>query len=598
MEAMRKPVFPRIFGLLAFYFAVFIVLVIIQFAREGGFTYRVGDLVVSGRYQKDADPLNPQEYALSGKVSVFFGGMEFYLGSDEGNKGGLDLSVQGSRSLIYPEYMVLSGETVLFRFSGGTELAFTTQYSGGAPELKINGVFSEDSAELALPYKPFRSSKIQDQGGQFIVAAGGVNYTFGRSPLDRERQVIVLGSENPAVSYRAVPDQRNFNPGDFTLPQALDRGQYEAALTQWRDRSFSLWNRTITRNAGDEDMVIAYAGEAVRRGVYKAAVAAVPGAFLNGSQRTYVSSVFLGRMDQSLRSLTAIEREKSSRLSRMINERSPELLKEPQVFAYLGVRGYGTFIDDALELVRSIDPAALSIDLTPGILEGWEYWTSYQAGRENPFERLIDQACFVISGGVRRENEGIFVFQGNGANLEFNARLGNALILYGEKAGRDEWAALGRSLVLSVLSLFDGSLLAPEALVISESGALERTEETRLSSARLYRTLQPDEYYPRAVSIGVVNGVWAWTAAAVQGELRENDVLDISVSFPVGETHYMLIRGIRPFAKIQLYNIDYRTDPQFERYDSSGWSYSASEQTLLLKMKHQASVEHIRIYPL
>jgi hypothetical protein len=58
----------------------------------------------------------------------------------------------------------------------------------------------------------------------------------------------------------------------------------------------------------------------------------------------------------------------------------------------------------------------------------------------------------------------------------------------------------------------------------------------------------------------------------------------------------MLIRGLRPFVKIQLYGIDYRTDPQFERYDSSGWSFSSSEQTLLLKLKHRSQVEHIRVF--
>jgi hypothetical protein len=589
---MRKPVVPKIFGLLAFYLTVFMFLAIIQFTKQGGFTYRVGNLVVSGRYQKDAGPANPREYPLSGEASVFFGGMEFSLGG--GN--GLDLALDGGREIIRPEYMVLSDETALFRFSGGTELVFTTQYSGGAPELRINGVFTGDSAELALPYKPFRSSKVKDQDGQFVITAGGVNYTFDRSSLDRERQVLVLRSESPVVSYRAIPEHRDFNPGDFVLPQALDKEQYEAALTRWRDRSFSLWNRAITLDASDEELIIAYVGEAVRRGVYKSAVSAVPGSFLNGSQRTYVSSVFLGRMDQSLRSLTAIEREKSSRLSRMINEKSPDFLRESHVIAYLGIRGYETFIDDALELVRSVDPAALSVDLTPGILEGWGDWTIYRPDGENPFDRLIDQACFVISGGVRKEAREVLVFQGNETNLEFNTRLGSALVLYGEKAGRDEWAALGRSLILSVLSLLDDSLSAPDTLVRSENGALESAGDTRLSSARLYQILFPGAYYPRAVNIGSAGGVWAWTAAAAVQGVMQGGVLDISVSFPVGETHYMLIRGIRPFSKIQLYNIDYRTDPQFERYDSSGWSYSSSEQTLLLKMKHQISAEHIRIY--
>jgi hypothetical protein len=162
--------------------------------------------------------------------------------------------------------------------------------------------------------------------------------------------------------------------------------------------------------------------------------------------------------------------------------------------------------------------------------------------------------------------------------------------------GNVTWAGLGRSIILSTLSIIDPSGMLPKTLTLSVQGDIvESTPEDKINSARIYRLLAPKaDNYPHAVSIGP-GGVWAWTAAPLSS-VQENNVLDITVSFPVGETHYMMIRGIRPFAKIQLYNIDYRTDPQFERYDSSGWSYSSSEQTLLLKIRHRNPVEHIRIF--
>ena len=71
--------------------------------------------------------------------------------------------------------------------------------------------------------------------------------------------------------------------------------------------------------------------------------------------------------------------------------------------------------------------------------------------------------------------------------------------------------------------------------------------------------------------------------------------MNIDVTFLADETHFMIIRGIPSFSRMQLYNIDFRTDPQFERYDSSGWSYNSQEQTLVLKMRHRDQVERIRI---
>jgi hypothetical protein len=165
--------------------------------------------------------------------------------------------------------------------------------------------------------------------------------------------------------------------------------------------------------------------------------------------------------------------------------------------------------------------------------------------------------------------------------------------------GREEWAEIGRSLVLSIIALSESS----GPLTVASDGSIAGSPGgSVLSSGRVYRLLRQGEYQPRAVSIGRASGgIWTWTvASAVRAAYSQNEegntILDISVSFPAGETHYMIIRGIRPFIQLQLYDIPFRTDPQFERYDSSGWSYSASEQTLVLKMKHRISTEHIEIF--
>jgi hypothetical protein len=133
-------------------------------------------------------------------------------------------------------------------------------------------------------------------------------------------------------------------------------------------------------------------------------------------------------------------------------------------------------------------------------------------------------------------------------------------------------------------------------LVLSPGGEITENPSSTVTvpTARLYHILNPGEYYTRAVAIA--NNIWTWTAAQAISASLQNNVLDISVSFPIEETHYMIIRGIRPFSRIQLYDKDYRTDPQFERYDSSGWSYVSAEQSLLVKMRHRSVIEHIRIF--
>jgi hypothetical protein len=529
---------------------------------------------------------------------VYFGGLEFRV---SGGNGFSLIDRAGNRNPVFPETMTLSGDTAAFRLSGGAELSFNTHYLGGSPELRISAAFPEDAAQLEIPIKPLKSSRVRESGdGSVVVSAGGTNYTFGRSAQGKIDGLLLLNAGLP-VSYRAVPEKKEFSPDDFIIPQAGERGAYESILIRWRDQNFSLWNRTVA-SRNDEDLVTAYEGEAVRRGNYKAAVSAVSPAFVAGGLSTHESAVYLGRMDRALQSFISAERDRISRLSRQINEKSPDFLKEPHVFEFFAVRGYLNFLSDGVELVRAMDPAVLPPDLAPGIFEGYLDMKQYRPNNDNPFERLVDQACFVISESIRRDGDRVLVFKGDTADTEFNLRLGKGLLDWAENSGSGnssggDWAAVGRSLVLTVLALSDESGTAPASFVLSEDGTFTGSTDRQISTARLYRILKPGEYFPRAAGIGAgVNGIWAWTASPSVTAAQENNVLDISVSFPAGETHYMMIRGVRPFTKIQLYNTDFRTDPQFERYDSSGWVYAAQDQILVLKMKHRSSIEHIRIF--
>jgi hypothetical protein len=587
----------------------------IQFTKQGNFTQRIGAAVVTGqgRPPEEGSPgPGPNEHPITGGASVFFGGLEFRMKAGDGEDGFVLIDKKGIRYPAVPELMVVLDDTANFRLPGGTELAFVTQYSDGKPELRISGNFSEDISGAELPFRLLRSSRIREDGdGEFTVIADGINYTFGRSAVGEGREFLSLKADGAPVFYRAVPEKKTFTPDDFILSQAFTRSAYNDTVTRWRDKNFSLWNRIIT-SQNDEDVVIAYSGEAVKRGNYKAAVSAASPAFLTGAKRTYESSVYLGGMNQALRSFTGGEREKISRLSRQFNEKSLEFLQESHIFEFLAVRGFVNFIDDGTELIRAVDPEILTLELTPGVFEGDLDLKHYRPHGDNPFDRLIDQSCYIISEGIRRfkeirrsgdSREGQFtgdwvlVFQGAAADVEFNLRLGKALWMWAESSNRSDWAALGRSLVVSVLSLADETGTSPAGLLLSDDGQITEDRGARISSARLYRILNPGEYSPRPAAIGSgVSGIWTWTAASAVTAAQENNILDISVSFPAGETHYMMIREIRPFAKLQLYNIDYPTDPQFERYDSSGWAYSAQDQVLLLKMKHRTTVEHIRIF--
>jgi hypothetical protein len=597
---MRKPLILRFLIFLAAYAVVLAALIQFQFAKKASFTYRAGELVIQGRYGKrspgEFSPSNV--YPLEGEAGVFFGGMEFRLGEE----GAFTLTGPGGVSRARLQSMTLADNGVYFHLAEGPELLFITQYSGGAIELLIRAEFAdpgeeeaeEENRSLTLTYRPLPTSRARESGGAFVLNTGGVNYTFNRNTGPNRE--IRLETQNPSISYRVLPEKQTARPEEFIIPAAQDSAEYEAIFTLWLDQSYLGWTRAASQapsreNVLDGEMISAYMSEALKRGAYKAAVAAA--AAVPEAAPSYEASPYVDRMDTSLRALAAAEREKSARLARLLNEKSPDFFKEYRVIEYLGVRDYGSLLDDTALMLRGFDPAAMTVEQAVSFLEGFLDWEQFRSGRNNPFERFIDQAVFVITENIKKEPRTGYalVFSENEADAELNFRLGSALLRYSDETK----IALGRTLILSALSTADVSGAVPAALIVDYGGHFSaKTGGPLLLSSRIYRICRTGEFYARAQSLGA--GIWAWTAASPISAIQADpETLRITVNFPAGETHYLFIRGIKAFADFSLGGVSLYQDPQFERYDTSGWTYSTSEQTLLIKLRHRSEAEQITI---
>ncbi|MDR2786694.1 MAG: hypothetical protein LBB83_12360 [Treponema sp.] len=601
---MKKPVAPRIAGLLVLYLGVFTFLVVLQFSRQRGFTRHVGAMIISGRYgetaQNDDAGANLNEFLPEGDLGVFFGGMEFRITGPGGDFA--FLRSDGKRETPPILALAIEEDSAVIRFAGTgdpqsrLELVFNSRISSGRPELQITGSFGGDYTGFEIPFRPLRNSRVQNMANEdFSVTAEGSDFSFSASRLDVTRRMVIADAESPVIVYRSISGEDSFSPADYVLAEARTPGQYADQVSQWRNQVFAAWNRTPTASLDNEELVTAYVADAVHRGVYREVVSRIPRSFLDSSRRTYVSSPFFGRLAQSLRSLSAAEQERTSRLT---ESAAAEFFAAPHVIAENAVRGNNALVDKGIALLSALE--APTLNLVPPILEAFVDLAAYRDG-DNSLDYLIEPSLSLVAGTLRKDGTDgrILVFAEDGgefaAYAEFNLRLGAALDQYGRLAGRNDWAAAGRSLVLSVLAQTDTVGMVPPAFTLNAGGVFTPKRESRFSAARFYRYLRFDNY-PRAEKIaGGING-WVWTAVSSVNITQNGDITDIAVGFPVGETHYMILWGIKPFTKIQLYGIDYRTDPQFERYDSSGWSYSSSEQALLLKVKHQNPVEHIVIY--
>jgi hypothetical protein len=356
------------------------------------------------------------------------------------------------------------------------------------------------------------------------------------------------------------------------------------------------------------------------RGEYETALAAIP----DGYERNSELAVFLGRLDQGLRSLADQERTAEARFLRLSSLNGSALLSDLQpsgtaearsadlrpaaLLEYLAMRGKSDQLNSIARSIRGIAPSAVSLEHVPEIFAGYTVWARYapvsfslsssQPSSENPFTHLLDSAFRLLGEGLTLHPDGkrVFVCHDATADIAFNLRLAQTLIRY---SGEDDSAltALGRSLILSVLSFNDENGMLPARLFFdfSTSGNV-REDIDRLDSAWIYHLLDMSEYAPHAVHLG--GSVWLWTAATVPvlnsaaSTKLSQSPLDIAVSFPPGQTHYLFLRGISRPNSIQLHGVDSPANPNFEQ-ESSGWSYSPSAQSVLLKLTHRETIEHI-----
>ena len=564
---MKKPLMSRILILTAVYCAVFFLIVILQFFGKGGFSYSIGAMTISGRYLQAPDTdIEQADQLLSSGVRIFFGGLEFNM----------DLfltGIDGDFLPASPEYMTMEENHAQFYLPGGTTLVFTPTETARGPELIINAGFADDAAEITIPIATRRASIFRDDG-LIGVMFNGERYFLGRTGEELETLRIVLSRNNPSISHRAVGRgrQRFFDPADYTIAML---NQYESVLANWRNASFNHWNQNAS-SLQSEDDIVAYLSEALARGNFIAAGNAIPQNFINSPGHSHISAVYIGGMEQAYRSFDAFEQNKTNRITHLLRERSADIFKENNVLDFLFTRNNTALANETIALLQNLDPQRLSIEHCSGILEAYLDFRRWRSAGTNPAERFIDRVHFLISEYIRRDNANDLIYISHNAasnpadSAEFSLRLGMGLLSWAQAAGNAEWEAVSRSLVLSAIT----------------SGGI--------GSGNLYNILNLSGNYPRAVRLSD-DGLWAWTISPSVTASTIAGNLNIAVSFPVNLSHFMIIRGVRPFLRLQLYNTNWPSSVYFERYDSSGWVYHPQEQTLVLKMRHRSPVENIFI---
>jgi hypothetical protein len=520
-------------------------------------------MTVKGRYLQTSQ-LTEEIEEITGGVKVFYGGLEFNLKEERG-KGLTLTNVNGVNTPVNPQMMLITDNSARFILPGGTALTFNSIDSARGQELHINAEFAADASEVTIPVVPRRSSIIMD-AGQLGIMYGGLRFVFSSMGQELENGYLTLSTDNTFISYRARGRQRAFDPADYIIAQVSD---YDNVLRNWQNASFNQWNQNAASLLYEDD-IIAYSAQALSRGSYATAAGAISRNFINSPRQSYRSSGFVGGMTSAYTSFYYYENEKNNLITGLIRERSLNILKEEHILDFLFTRSNLVFANEVIDIINNASPDLLTPDHCPGLLEVFYDIRRWRPEANNPIEHLTEQMLLHISDNLHRdtENDAVYASSSESNNSEYSMRLGKALVFWADATQNTEWSGIGRSLILSAVA--NGN------------------------AGRLHNILNPTNYYPRAAWL-TNEGHWAWTVSSSVRASYIDSNLNISVSFPANMTHFMIIRGVRPFLRIQIHGMDWRTDSQFERYDSSGWTYYSGDQILILKLRHRVTTENVRI---
>ncbi|MDR0551315.1 MAG: hypothetical protein LBG72_04775 [Spirochaetaceae bacterium] len=615
---MRKNIAANTVSLLTAYIFIFFVLTLTQWARTGAFTRKMGNVTINAKLAHGQNGISSsvreteygEEYDLSGGAKITFMGLEFQLGT--GADAVLCEDINGDVFSLYPKILNLSAQYARFRFdklhfagtsetdasSSFVELNFYPQAENDGEELVISSVLPDGIESITVPFKLLRRTSILRGGnGQSYISVDGKEWHFDRPAADFNNETLVLTAKQPALAFQQRGGGQ-FKILDYIVAGAMEKTRYNEVIGAWRDKAWTTWAAQTAAGTTNESIISAYIAESARRGNYREALGRLPAEFIN-ARPGYLSSPFMGRLPAALQSKSEYEKNNVERLTALLKSGIAAFLQEDKIFVYLAQRSYTSLFDEAINQIRMMQPDALTMELLPAIFEGWWAWSIWHENEENPFELLAQQARHLIAENLKKDRETGAVFAAQDANIDvlFNARLGAALTVYGESSSSSEWAALGRSIALSCMDYSNDSGNFPSKLR-EEQGIINPVNgEGVLDPLSVYLVLAVSDYYPHAVGVStLVNGVWVWTMSPSIAASYADGILDFAVTFFQGSTHYLMISGVRPFSKIQMRDIDYRSDPQFENWNAPGWVYSPAEQTILVKLLHNNPVEHIKIF--
>ncbi|MBO7122361.1 MAG: hypothetical protein J6V90_03660 [Treponema sp.] len=576
---MLKNSIRKMFGLVVLYAAIIVGIFVLQFRSDSIIRKNIRALRVTLAEAND----DKGRSILKNSFQVSFNGIAF--SADErkpvvySSSTGQDVAVK-LVSFEQPDSL-----SYALNFTNGVRLTFSLSDSSDSASLWVAAEMPPNANAVKVNFGPYSGFSVSDLKSKSAIFTGKIDSYSLVAPALADGK-IYFQSGSKSAHYSMMKKQSDFSldkVGDLAFASKIVYDQTITSLSKEIINKFISASQTEANFAltVNEQSVISFVAAMAQTGRYNEALNAVPEVFVKGNRRTYQSAPFFGSMADMLPTLTMQVENLNNMILRSVQERSLDIWTVDNLAAYMYTQGNRGNIALLAAIPASMTELNLTVGQAAGILRSWAYFAAQDSSLAKPLEPVLELCAQRIIKSCSLDGEKVLLIE-NDAPISVlgAATAGDALATYGKASGQAAIENCGYLIVNSYAG---------------DTAALDLR-----ATAELYPVLIHDNtFYPHYVLLKTMEGenVWAWTIASKMQYYRdENLTISLNIDFPVGLSHYMFIRGITPFLRIQIYNMDFRTDPRFEIYNSSGYIYRSAAQTLLLKSRHRDQNEIVRLY--
>ena len=559
---------------------VIIGIFVLQFRTDSNIIEKLGELQVTLAKKDNVDNVDVEEgdtpVLLEDQFRVSYSGINLF--SDSKNPV-FAIGEDGEiHKLTLQSWEKLDDLSFVLNFSDDINISFELASAEPSASLAIITDFPETYSEISIPYSFTSNVEIESEESNHIVLnKRKEKWEVYASSLDSGKMNIKSG--NFVATYSIYEEVQKFTFDSITSLPIADTEVFRQNFETFSDNLISAYKANTVENNLTEQIIVSYVAAMAEKGKFKEAIDSVPQAKKKSAQRTYLSAPYFNTLaDMNVILNDAIDSYEEKIASSAANK-SLDIFTIHNIADYMYINPSADDVTAILENAATVDASTLTLSQATGIIQVYVDLYNYKSDFANILSPIVEGCIDRISEACAYDGN-VLTMSENDTFLSVIQAIetGIAVMRYGFASQNDVLVKAGCVIVNSYLG---------------ESASFDLR-----TLANLYPLLAfEDSYYPhfQKISGDGPKVLWAWTCAKdIAYSKDEAGTISITIDFPEGLTHYVIIKGLPRFNKIYIYNMSFRTDPRFETYNSSGYVYKDKRGTLLLKSRHKQQHEEVR----